>query len=266
MNKMLKKWIIVWFLVLLALAIVPEVLPIDPIESDILNSKIRPTSSHWMGTDSIGRDVFTRVGYGMRLSFFISLSVTIISCFIGLCMGLLAGYFGGVVDYICNALIDLALSFPSLLLAVGITVILPPGALSVVLALSLIGWADFARLTRGQVQVLRTSGFVMAAKSLGSSSMRICFSHILPHCLPVLIVAAFMKMGAFLLAEAGLSFLGIGIAPPTPTLGAMVADGRNFIATHPWIPLFPGFCLALMVLFSNFMGEYLQQILDPKSN
>jgi len=217
-----------------------------------------PCSAHIFGTDSQGRDVFSRVIYAGRISLGIGFSAVIVSLIIGLIVGLIAGYKGGILDRILCMLIDITLSFPSLLLAIGIMVVLSPGIWAVVLALSLVGWAGFARFTRGLILDIKQSGYIDAAKAVGAGPVRIMLMHLLPNCLPLVMVMGFLRLGGFILSEAGLSFLGLGVPPPIPAWGSMINYGREFIHNAPWIVIFPGLALALTVIVCNLLGDTLQ--------
>lgn len=252
----MKKYLYIVSLVFILLAIVgPHIVPYDPLKMNLEEVFQRPSRNHIFGTDNQGRDVFSRVIYGSRISIGIGFSATLISVFLGLIVGLVAGYSGGYIDKILSMLIDITLSFPSLLLAIGITVILPPGLWSVVSALTLAGWASFARFTRGVVWSLKNNNYVEAAYALGGGHMRIMLRHILPNCVPLVIVTGFLNLGVFILSEASLSFLGLGVPPPTPTWGGMINYGREFIQIAPWIVIFPGLVLALTVILFNMIGD-----------
>jgi len=200
-------------LVCLAL-LAPLISPYPPLAVDLESAQQSPSRQHWFGTDTIGRDVFSRVMHGGRISLLIGLGATAASLGLGLLVGLTAGYCGGWIDDALSVLVDLLLSFPSLLLAIGISVLMPPGATATVVALCAAGWPSFARLFRGMVLSLKEHTYVDAARAVGCTSPRIIFVHLMPHCLPVAIVAASLKVGGFILAESALSFLGLGIQPP----------------------------------------------------
>lgn len=261
MNKLL---LIILLIIIIMAVIGPFFLP-HPLEADLEESFQKPCLAHILGTDNQGRDVLSRVVYGARISLGIGLLATTISLSVGLILGLVAGYKGGMFDRILCMLIDITLSFPSLLLAIGIMVVLPSGMWTVVLALTLVGWAGFARFTRGQVWNLKRNGYVEAAQAVGVGSLRIMIRHLLPNCLPLIIVAGFLRLGTFILSEAGLSFLGLGVPPPTPTWGGMINYGREFIHVAPWIVIFPGLMLALTVISCNMLGDTLRDKLDPKN-
>lgn len=251
-------------LIILLTVFGPLLVSRSPLEMDLENTLRGPGKGHIFGTDHEGRDVFTRVLYGSRISLGIGFLATLVSVLLGLLIGLVSGYKGGVWDKILCTLIDIALSFPSLLLAIGIAVVLPPGIWSVVLALSLVGWAGFARFTRGIVWNLKNEGYIEAAGAMGVKFWGILFKHILPNCMPLVIVTGFLKLGTFILSEASLSFLGLGIPPPAPTWGGMINYGREFIQTAPWIVIFPGLTLAITVIVCNLLGDNLRDRLDPK--
>lgn len=261
MNKLL---FIILMLIIIVTVIGPIFLPYPPLKEDLERIFQKPSITHIFGTDNKGRDVLSRMVYGARISLGIGCLATITSLAIGLILGLIAGYKGGGLDRILCMLMDITLSFPSLLLAIGIMVVLPPGMWTVVLALTLVGWAGFARFTRGLVWNLKRSGYVEAAQSVGVSSLRIMVHHLLPNCLPLIAVTGFLRLGTFILSEAGLSFLGLGVPPPIPTWGGMINFGREFIQVAPWIVIFPGIALAVTVISCNMLGDTLRDWLDPK--
>lgn len=253
-------------IVLIALAAVcaPLVAPFDPLAINLDALRLSPDGTHIFGTDSKGRDMLSRVLHGGRASLGIALVAAAVSVLIGLAFGTVAGFFGGKLDMAIVALVDLLLSFPSLLLAVGITVVLPPGPLSVVLALALVGWGGFARLVRGVVLSLREQAYVEAARSIGCSPARILLRHILPNCGALIIVVTSIRIGGFIMSEAALSFLGLGIQPPTPTWGSMISLNRAYILSAPWMVMFPGLALFVTVMAFNILGDFLRDYLDPR--
>lgn len=255
---------VIFILIILLAIFGPLIVPNDPLEMNLEDSFKKPSREYLFGTDNQGRDVFSRVIYGSRISLGIGFLATLTSVLLGVVIGLAAGYRGGFLDKVLSIFIDIALSFPSLLLAIGITVVLPAGLWSVVLALTLVGWAGFARFTRGLVWSLKNSGYIEAAGALGVGYWGIMFRHILPNCLPLIIVTGFLKLGTFILSEASLSFLGLGIPPPTPTWGGMINYGREFIQPAPWIVIFPGIALAVTVIVCNMLGDRLRDRLDPR--
>ncbi len=234
----------------------------DPMMINLDYVRQPPGAEFWFGTDSLGRDMFSRILHGARFSLFIGLFATAVSLIAGLVIGLIAGYFGGKTDMCFVVIIDLFLAFPSLLLAIGISILMPPGIFSVTIALCLVGWASFARLFRGMVFSLKENTFVDAARSVGCSDIRIIFVHLLPHLIPISIVAGSLKVGSFILAESALSFLGLGVQPPEPTWGTMVSLNRSYLPSAPWMALFPGFAIALTVFSLNLFGDALRDRLD----
>lgn len=197
----------------------PSLVPYQPDMIDLDSLKQPPSLKHLMGTDSKGRDIFARVLFGGRISIATALVAAFISMTIGLLIGMVSGYYGGSVDTFCMAAVDVVLAFPSFLLAIGVSVIFPPGMYAVIIALAAVGWASFARLIRGRVIIVREASFVEAAKAVGCSNARILAVHILPACVPLALVMSGLKLGGFILTEAGLSFLGLGAQPPAPTWG-----------------------------------------------
>ncbi|OGO20571.1 MAG: hypothetical protein A2Z15_09645 [Chloroflexi bacterium RBG_16_50_11] len=222
------------------------------------------SSAHLLGTDALGRDVLSRMIWGGRVSLSVSLLVIFITAAIGTLMGITAGYLGGRIDSLLMRIVDIAMSFPGLLLAMLLSVGIGPGFHTVVIALSALGWAGYARLVRGEALRLRNSDFVAQARVIGASPWRIMLKHIFPNVLNPLIVIMTMAVGMMILAESGMSYLGIGIPPPMPSWGSMVADGRNFLDSAWWISLFPGICIGLVVLSGNFLGDWLRDKMDPR--
>ncbi|MBI4683580.1 MAG: ABC transporter permease [Nitrospirae bacterium] len=232
--------------------------PYEPEKIDLDSIKEPPSPSHPFGTDNKGRDIFSRVLYGGRVSIIIALIAAFISMTTGLLMGLFAGYFGGKVDMAIMAGVDLILAFPSLLLAIGVSIIFPSGIYTVMIAIAFVGWASFARLVRGYVLTLKDAEFVEAARAIGCSRLRIIFVHLMPQCLPITFVMAGIKLGGYVLTESSLSFLGLGAQPPMPTWGSMVSMNRAYIASEPWMVLFPGIAIAITALCFNMVGDALR--------
>lgn len=255
--------IVIVSLALAALA-APLLAPYDPLRINLDALRLSPSWEHWMGTDNKGRDILSRVIYGTRISLMVGFMAAAVSMFIGVIIGMTGGYIGGKMDSALTALTDMVMAFPSLLLAIGITVVLPPGLFTVMLALSLVGWASFARLARGLVLSFKEQTFVEAARASGCSTGRILFRHILPNCMPLMVIAGSLKVGSFILAESALSFLGLGAQPPAPTWGSMISLSRNYILSAPWTVVFPGLAIAVTVLSLNILGDSLRDWLDPK--
>ncbi|TAN43136.1 MAG: ABC transporter permease [Nitrospirae bacterium] len=242
--------------------IAPLIIPYGADMIDLDSIKEPPGWEHPFGTDNKGRDILARVLAGGKISIGISVAAVIISLGIGLVVGLVSGYFGGVPDMILMSVVDLILAFPSLILAIGISLLLPPGLYTVIIAITLVGWTSFARLIRGYVLSIRESSYVEAARSIGCSNTRILLVHILPQCIPLSLVMAGMKLGGYILTEAALSFLGLGVQPPTATWGSMISSSRAFLNTAPWMVLAPGICIAVTALCFNLMGDSLKDRYD----
>jgi peptide/nickel transport system permease protein len=230
----------------------------DPDMIDLDNLRKPPSFQHPFGTDNKGRDVLSRILYGGKISIGVALTAALLSMGIGLIVGLCSGFLGGKVDTVIMAFVDLTLSFPSLLLAIGISVVLPPGIYTVMIAIAAVGWASFARLIRGHVLTLRGALYVEAARALGCSNMRILFMHLMPQCIPLLFVMTGLKLGGYILTEASLSFLGLGAQPPTATWGSMISANRAFISSSPWMVFFPGLMIASTALCFNTLGDALR--------
>lgn len=249
-------------LMLVCTVAAPLLAPYDPLALNLDAAKQPPSFSHPMGTDPLGRDILSRVLFAGRTSLVIGLSATALALLLGLCIGLVAGFCGGILDALLTMLIDLFLAFPSLLLAVAVSVVLPSGLVSTICALCIAGWASFARLFRGMVLSLKEELFIEAARAVGCSTARIIAVHVLPHCMSLALVAASLKIGSFILAESALSFLGLGVQPPTPAWGSMISLYRSFLPSSPWMIIFPGCAIAATVMLFNMFGEVLRDLLD----
>jgi peptide/nickel transport system permease protein len=224
----------------------------------------RPSAEHWFGTDATGRDVFARVVYGARISLEVGFAVVVISALVGTILGALSGYYGGWVDrFVSGYVFNVFLAFPGLLLAIALVAFLGKGLDKLILALCIIGWVGYARLIRGQVLKVREYDFVQAARALGAGDLRILIWHILPNAIQPLIVQASLGMAGAVLAEASLSFLGLGVQEPYPSWGKMIDDARG-METAPHALLFPALFIALTVLAFNFIGDGLREYLDPR--
>lgn len=236
----------------------PFITKYDPDIIDLDSLKESPSFKHPLGTDAKGRDMLARILYGGRISMCVAITAAVLSMMIGLIVGICSGYFGGKFDIAVMAFTDLILSFPALLLAIGISVIFPPGIYTVMIAIAAIGWAPFARIIRGNVLTLRGANFVEAARSIGCSNPRILFVHLMPQCIPLLVVITGMKMGGYILTEAALSFLGLGVQPPTATWGSMINANRAYISSAPWMVFYPGIMIALTAFCFNMLGDTLR--------
>ena len=245
-------------LAVLAAVIGPWLVPYDPSAQELALRLEGPSRLHWLGLDELGRDILARVMSGARISLFVGLVVVSVSASIGAVMGSLAGYYGGIVDEVISRVIDILLAFPGLLLAIALVAVLGPSLTNVVLALSLIGWVGYARVVRAQVLQAREFEYVAAARAIGAATPRILIRHLLPAALPALTVQATLGMGGAILSEAALSFLGLGVQPPTPSWGAMLNYGRVHVLDAPHLTVFPGLAIALVVLGMNLLGDSLR--------
>ena len=244
----------------------PWLAPQDPANVDLPNRLQSPSSQHFAGTDELGRDIVSRLIWGARISMFVGGSVVACSLLLGLIVGSLAGYYGGRIDRFVNiVLMNAFLSFPGILIAIAFVAFRGPGIFNLVLALSLGGWVGYARLVRAQVLAVREREFVEAARSLGASDLRIILRHILPNIIQPVIVQAAIGMAGAVLAEATMSFLGLGVPPPTASWGSMLNDARSHLFDAPHLVLFPAITVMLAVLAFNFIGDALRDFLDPRS-
>lgn len=253
-------------LLLIATAILaPWLTPYDPTAQDMIGRLQPPSATHWFGTDEFGRDVFARVVYGTRTTLYIIMLVTVIVAPIGLLIGACAGYLGGWVDEVLMRVTDIFLSFPSLVLALGFAAALGPGITNAIIAIALTAWPPMARLARAEALSLKRSDFIAAVRLQGASKTRIITRHILPMCLPSVIVRLTLNMAGIILTAAGLGFLGLGAQPPLPEWGAMVSTGREYMIDCPWVITAPGIAIAVVSLAFNLAGDALRDVLDPRS-
>ena len=238
----------------------------DPLAIDLRDRLTAPSAEHWMGTDLQGRDVWARLVYGARISLAVGLISQSVALALGVTLGLLAGYYGRWVDEVVMRLADVTLAFPTLLLLIAMVAALEPSLPVVFITVGVVGWAGMARLVRGQVLVVRQLEFVQAIRSLGGSDMRVIWRHVLPNVVAPVVIAGTLGIAGAIMAEAALSFLGLGVPPPSPSWGAMIADGRdlNQLRNAPWTSLFPGIAIGAAVLGFNLLGDALRDILDPR--
>jgi ABC-type dipeptide/oligopeptide/nickel transport system permease subunit len=252
-------------IVLAAALFAPWLAPHDPLSGDLRSAYlVRPGSRFLLGTDTQGRDVLSRVLYGARLSLAVGLISQSVSATLGIILGLIAGYSGRWVDALVMRLADITLAFPTLLLLIAVAAAVKPSLLIVFVVIGVVGWAGMARLVRSQVLALRRSDFVIAAEALGARDRRILLRHLLPNVRTQVIIAATLGIGGAIMAEAALSFVGLGAQPPTPSWGAMVADGRDLLRVAPWISFAPGLAIGIAVLGFNLVGDGLREAYDPK--
>jgi peptide/nickel transport system permease protein len=256
--------VVVLVLLLLTAAVGPYLVAYDPLAMDLDSLKQPPGKAHFLGTDSKGRDILARVVYGSRISLSVGVIASALSLAIGIFFGLIAGYFGGRTDALLSQVFGIFLAFPSLLLAIGISAVMQAGLTSAMLAITLVGWAGFARLVRGITLSLKEQTYVEAARALGAGPGRVLYKHILPNALPLILVAGSLRVGGFILLEAALSFLGLGVQPPTPTWGSMISLNRAYISSAPWMVIFPGLAISITVISFNILGDFLRDKLDPR--
>lgn len=263
-NKLAMVCLVVIILIVLAAIFAPYLTPYDPNVNDMPNRFLAPSAAHLMGTDEYGRDIFTRILYGARISLSVGIVSQIIASVIGYFMGVFAGYFGGKVDMVISFIIQVFSSFPFLLFAIALMFILGSGLINLYIALGLLGWASTARLVRGDVMRLKNTEYIEACIVGGGSSMRIILKHLLPNCVPTLIVTATMGIPNAILSEASLSFLGLGVPIPTASWGSMISSAQAFIRGYTYYSIFPGIAIIITVLAFNLLGDGLRDALDPK--
>ena len=253
-------------LVLVTLGVfAPWIAPHDYSQQDLLNSFAPPfTRDHLLGTDQLGRDTFSRLLYGIRISIFVGFVITAISLFFGGLVGLIAGFYRGWIDTVFSAVIDIFWGFPLILVAVLLVGAMGPGLPALMLAIAIINWAGFARMMRGEVLSLREREFVDAARALGIGNLRIMLRHIIPHAVPAALVLGSYYIALAIIFEAGFSFIGIGVQPPEPSLGSMIGESRNYMLTDSWLMTIPGVTIALLVIGMNLIGDGLRDVFDPR--
>lgn len=239
--------------------------PYDPVAINLDAILQPPSGAHWMGTDDSGRDVFSRVLWGARVSMTIAVVIRLVTLAIGIAVGALAGFYEGWTDTLLMRTVEILLAFPGLLLLIGLASALGPGFFSLLIAFSVTGWTTTARLVRGKLLSIKREEYMEAARALGVPSGLQIFRHALPNALGPVIVTATIGVGGIILAEASLSFLGLGIQPPTPTWGAMIAQGRSFLTVAWWTSFFPGLAIAMAVFGFNMFGDALRDALDPRA-
>src|SRR5882762_2460763 len=269
MNRLLRNFaftsgaILTVLLLLVALA-APLLAPFDPSVQDTSRRLERPSHQHLLGLDDLGRDVLSRIVWGARVSLRVGFSVGILASLIGVSLGAMAGYFGGWMDTLIMRVTDILLAFPGILVAIALVAVLGPSLNNVVLALVVIGWVGYARLVRGQVLKVREMEYVTAAKAIGARSPRVIMRHVLPNVMNPMIVMATLGLAGVILSEAALSFLGLGVQPPTPSWGAMLTSGRRYLGLANHLAIWPGVAIMLAVMGLNFLGDGLIDALDPK--
>ena len=264
------KWLRFYIFLAIAVALVIgaflgfAIAPYDPLETDFKSILKAPSGAHIFGTDNTGRDIFSRILCGAGNSCSLSFVMIAIITAVGTTIGLISGFFGGVLDTILMRFTDILLAFPNTVFAIAVVGMLGPGILNTVIAMSLVWWTSFARVTRGLAASIRTKDYITEARFGGASTMKIIFKYVLPNIMPRVIVMATMDIGGMILSLAGLSFLGLASQPPAPEWGYMLNEGRNYLQTAPWLLFFPGLAILVTVIVFNLLGDAVRDILDPK--
>ena len=257
--------IIGFFIVISLLA--PVLRPYDAARDRNLRARLNPPSAeHWFGTDELGRDIFSRIVWGSRLTLYVIILVAIIAAPVGILVGTVAGYFGGIIDTVLMRITDIFLAFPKLILALAFVAALGPGIENAIIAIAITSWPPYARIARAETITIRNSDFIRAIKLQGAGPLRIITKHIMPLCLSSLIVRVTLDMAGIILTAAGLGFLGLGAQPPSPEWGAMTSAGRSYILDQWWLITMPGTAIFIVSLAFNLLGDGLREVLDPKSD
>jgi peptide/nickel transport system permease protein len=264
-NPLTAAGLVVVMLLLIVAMFAPWIATHNPLAQELSNSLQAPSSEHWFGTDEFGRDIFSRLVYGSRITLYIITLVTVIVGPIGLAIGTISGYFGGIIDTIFMRITDIFISFPGLILALAFVAALGPGLEHAVIAIALTSWPPIARLARAETLQLRKADYIVAVQLQGASSTRIIFRHIVPMCLSSVIVRLTMNMAGIILTAAGLGFLGLGAQAPLPEWGAMISTGRSYMLENWWLVAAPGAAIMLVSLAFNLLGDGLRDLLDPRN-
>ena len=255
--------IIIFIVVVLAL-FPSQIARYDPLKTNLEEARLQPNTEHWLGTDQLGRDTFSRLVHGARIALIVGVLVCTIAGGIGVVLGAIAGYFGGIIGAVIMRVMDTLMTIPMMILALAIAALLGGGLKNVVIALGVGLIPGYARMMVSQVVVVKETDYVMAGRSMGATNLRLLIRHIVPNCFSPILVMVTMMMGTTILAEAGLSFIGIGITAPTPAWGSMVTDGRNYLLTNPMLSIAPGVAIMLLVFSFNMVGDGLRDALDPR--
>ncbi|MBI9046299.1 MAG: ABC transporter permease [Anaerolineaceae bacterium] len=265
-NKLAIAAFVLMIFIVLSAILASVITTTDPIARNVSDRLGAPSSQYWFGTDAMGRDVFTRILYGGRISLWIGLASVFVSLTVGVPLGLISGYFGGVLDMIIMRIMDLILSFPGIIFAIWLVAMMGPGINQVILAIAFWNLPEYSRVIRGSVLSLKDLDYIQAVRALGGNSIRIMFSHVLPNVLAPIIIISSLSISGAIIAGASLSFLGLGAQPPSPEWGLMLSDGRPYLRQAWWLMVFPGFAITLFVLASNIFGDGLRDALDPRSS
>jgi peptide/nickel transport system permease protein len=265
-NRLAMAGLVIVALLLLVAAFAPWIAPHDPFVQN-LGNRLQPpgTPGHWLGTDDFGRDILSRIIHGARITLYIIALVAVTAPVLGLLIGTVAGYFGGWIDAVLMRLTDIFLAFPRLILALALVAVLGPGIENAVLAIALTAWPPYARVARAETLTIRNSDYIAAVRLQGAGAPRIIMGHVVPMCLPSVIIRVTLDMAGVILIAAGLGFLGLGVQPPQPEWGLMISSGRKFLFEQWWVATMPGLAIFLVSLGFNLLGDGLRDVLDPKS-
>lgn len=264
-NKLFTIYSVLMLIIVFIAVFAPWLAPGDAFTSDMTKALQPPSADHLFGTDKLGRDVLSRIIYGTQLSLFMGVTIVVVMVSIGTIIGAVAGYFGGKVEMVLMRLADIMLSFPGVVLAIAIAGILGGSIMNTILALSVVGWAKYARLVRSMTLKVRNEEYVTAAVMMGASTWTILRRHIIPNILPLVVTTGALDIGAMMIEVAGLSFLGFGAQPPTPEWGLMLNEGRQYLQTSPWLMAFPGLSILIVVAIFNLWSDSLRDVVDPKN-
>lgn len=265
-NRLAMAGLVIVGLLLVVAAFAPLIAPHDPLTQDLTRRLLPPgTPGNWLGTDDFGRDILSRIIYGARITLYIIALVAVTAPVLGLLIGTVAGYFGGWIDAVLMRLTDIFLAFPRLILALALVAVLGPGIENAVLAIALTAWPPYARVARAETLTVRSSDYIAAIRLQGASAPRIIAGHVVPMCLPSVIIRVTLDMAGVILIAAGLGFLGLGVLPPTPEWGLMISSGRKYLFEQWWVATMPGLAIFIVSLGFNLLGDGLRDVLDPRS-
>lgn len=262
-NRLALVGFIIVSIVIFIAIFAPLLTPYNPLDTDPFNRLKAPSAEHWLGTDELGRDVLTRLFYGSRIALLIGVLIILFEGAIGILLGILSGFFGGVIDVVTMRIVDILRSFPVIILAMAIAGIMGQGLLNVVIALGIVGWTTYARMVRSKILSIKETDYVEAAYSIGESTFSVIMKYVMPNAIPTAIIMICIMMPTALIASATLSFLGVGVQPPSPDWGSMIAAGRVYLLRAPWISTSAGLAIMFTVLGFNFIGDGLRDALDP---
>lgn len=265
-HKLFSFYSLLVIIIVLVAIFAPFLAPQDPMEGNMKNVLQMPSAEHWLGTDKLGRDTFSRIICGTQTSLFMTICLVFLMSVVGSTVGILSGYFGGRVEMVLMRFADMMLSFPGIVLAIAIAGILGGSVVNTILALVVVSWAKYARLVRSLVIKLRNQDFIVAAQVNGTRTIHILWRHIVPNVLPMVVITGAMDIGTMMMEVAGLSFLGFGAQPPTPEWGLMLNEGRQYIQTAPWLMIYPGMAIFIVVAIFNLWGDSLRDVLDPRQD